>query len=398
MKWLLKLLDRARPAFRDGGRLRAFKPFFDGTEFFLFSPGQRATAAPHVRDPLDLKRYMAPAIFGVLPCALAAVYFFGLRMLAMIIVSYAAGLSVEILFAVVRKEDINEGFFVTGIMFPLVLPPGLPLWAVAVGVIFGVVIGKELFGGTGRNLFNPALVGRCFLSLSYAKVMAGSYLVPGAVPWSNFITRGLRDGLASCYVSTATVDAVSSATPLAAAKGGTFAASFDLLWGGVPGSAGETSAVAILAGGLFLLLTRVGNWRTVAGVLGAFAGLGAVLHRVSPGAFAPVGWHMLAGGLLFGAFFMATDPVTSPVTNGGKWVYGIIIGTVVLLIRNLTGYVEGVMFAILLGNIVAPVLDEIVIRLRLRRLARLFAPTEPRSAPSSVASAKASAKGDAHEG
>lgn len=370
MKWLLRILDRARPAFKDGGRLRVFSPFFEGIEFFLFSPGARATTAPHVRDPLDLKRYMAPAMFGVVPCALAAIYLYGLRMIPMIVVSYAAGLAAEVLFAMVRKEDINEGFFVTGIMFPLVLPPGLPLWAVAVGVVFGVIVGKELFGGTGRNLFNPALVGRCFLALSYAKTMAGSYLVPGAVPWGNFIKHGFWNGLTSCYVSTSTVDAVSKATPLGAAKAGEFAEITDLLWGNVAGSAGETSAVAILVGGGVLLLTRVGNWRTVAGVLGSFAGLGAILNRLAPGAF-PVsfGWHMLAGGLLFGAFFMATDPVTSPATNAGKWMYGIVIGAVTLLIRNLTGYVEGVMFAILLGNIVAPVLDEIVIRLRLRRLA-----------------------------
>ncbi|MHC5054608.1 MAG: RnfABCDGE type electron transport complex subunit D [Planctomycetota bacterium] len=360
MKWLLNLIDRARPAFGEGGRLRALKPFFEGVEFFLFSPGERVATAPYVRDPIDLKRYMAPAIFGVLPCAFAAVYCFGLRMLAMIIVSYAAGLLVEVIFAVVRKEDINEGFFVTGIMFPLILPPGLPLWAVAVGVMFGVIVGKELFGGTGRNLFNPALVGRCFLALSYAKTIAGSYLVPATGGWGNL----------GRYVTVATVDAVSSATPLSAAKAGTLAAPVDLLWGNVSGSAGETSAVAIIVGGLFLLLTRVGNWRTVAGVLGSFAALGALLNEVAPTAFAvPFGWHMLAGGLLFGAFFMATDPVTSPVTNAGKWVYGIIIGSVALLIRHLTGYVEGVMFAILLGNIVAPVLDEVVIRLRLRRLA-----------------------------
>ena len=368
MRWLLRIIDRLRPMFREGGRLKVFRPFFDGTEFFFFSPGTRASIAPHVRDPLDLKRYMAPAIFGVLPCALAAVYFFGLHMLAMIVVSYVAGLSTEVVFAMVRKEDINEGFFVTGIMFPLVLPPGLPLWAVAAGVIFGVVVGKELFGGTGRNLFNPALVGRCFLSLSYAKVMAGSYLVPGAVEWS-ISSEGFWDTLSRWYVSVDAVDAVSSATPLAAAKGGTFEPVLNLLWGNVSGSAGETSAVAILIGGCFLLLTRVGNWRTVAGVLGSFAALGALLHQVHPQVFAPVGWHMLAGGLLFGAFFMATDPVTSPVTNGGKWMCGIVIGAAVVLIRNLTGYVEGVMFAILLGNIVAPILDEMVIRLRLRRLA-----------------------------
>ena len=360
MKWLLNLLDRARPAFGENGRLKPFRPFFEGVEFFLFSPGARVTAAPFVRDPIDLKRYMAPAMFGVMPCAFAAIYFFGLRMLAMIIVSYAAGLLVEVIFAVVRKDDINEGFFVTGIMFPLILPPGLPLWAVAVGVMFGVIVGKELFGGTGRNLFNPALVGRCFLMLSYAKTMAGSYLVP--------VTGGL--GNLGRYVSTATADAVSSATPLAAVSKGVEISYADLLWGNVSGSAGETSAIAILIGGGILLITRVGNWRTVAGTLGSFAALGALMNEVAPTTFSvPVGWHMLAGGLLFGAFFMATDPVTSPVTNAGKWIYGIIIGSVALLIRHLTGYVEGVMFAILLGNICAPVLDEVVIRLRLRRLA-----------------------------
>lgn len=360
MKWLLSIIDRARPTFSEGGRLRVFRPFFEGMEFFFFSPGDRVTTAPFVRDPIDLKRYMAPAIFGVLPCVFAAVYFFGLRMLAMIAVSYAAGLAVEVIFAMVRKEDVNEGFFVTGMMFPLILPPGLPLWAVAVGVIFGVVVGKELFGGTGRNLFNPALVGRCFLALSYAKTMAGSYLVPAGGGWGNL----------GRYVSTATADAVTSATPLSAAKAGSLAAPVDLLWGNVSGSAGEVSAIAIIVGGCFLLVTRVGNWRTVVGVLGSFAGLGAILNSVAPAAFpVPFGWHMLAGGLLFGAFFMATDPVTSPVTNAGKWIYGIIIGTVALLIRHLTGYVEGVMFAILLGNIVAPILDEVVIRLRLRRLA-----------------------------
>jgi Na(+)-translocating NADH:ubiquinone oxidoreductase B subunit len=239
-----------------------------------------------------------------------------------------------------------------------------------VGVIFGVIVGKELFGGTGRNLFNPALVGRCFLALGYAKTMAGSYLVPVAEGFGNL----------GRYVSTATADAVSSATPLALAGKVPGEKTYqvlleeasinDLLWGNVSGSAGEVSAIAIIAGGLFLLLTRVGNWRTVAGVLGSFAALGCLLNEVAPTSFAvPFGWHMLAGGLLFGAFFMATDPVTSPVTNAGKWVYGIIIGSVALLIRHLTGYVEGVMFAILLGNICAPVLDEVVIRLRIRRLA-----------------------------
>jgi Na(+)-translocating NADH:ubiquinone oxidoreductase B subunit len=348
-----------RPSFEEGGRLRPLKPAFEAVENFFFGPAARTRKPPHVRDPIDSKRYMGMAMLAVMPSLFAAVYFFGLRVLAMMLVCYSVGLTIEILFAVVRKEEVNEGFLVTGMMFPLVLPPGLPFWAVAVGTAFGVIVGKELFGGTGRNLFNPALVARCFLALSYAKVMVVSYLKPGVGALGN-LTR---------YVSVGTVDAVSSATPLGAAKGGTFEPVRDLLWGNVSGSAGETSAVAIIAGGLFLMLTRVGNWRTVAAILGSFAGLGAILHHLLPGSFGPVGWHMLAGGLLFGAFFMATDPVTSPATNGGKWMYGIIIGLKTLLIRHLTGYVEGMVFAILLGNIAAPVLDEVVIQLRLRRLA-----------------------------
>ncbi|MHC4247662.1 MAG: RnfABCDGE type electron transport complex subunit D [Planctomycetota bacterium] len=354
MKWLLGLLDRARPTFEEGGRLRPLKPVFDAVDSFFFTPLERTSGAPHVRDPLDVKRYMTIAIISVLPCVFASLYFFGLRMLATIAVSYAVGLTVEAIFCIVRKEEFNEGFFVTGMIYPLVLPPNLPLWAVAVGVIFGVVVGKELFGGTGRNLFNPALVGRCFLALAYAKLMVGSYLTPASGGWG---------GLAMY-----TTDAVTGATPLSAAKGGQLVEPIRLLWGNVSGSAGETSAIAILAGGAFLLFTRVANWRTVAAILGSFAGLGALLHLVQPAVFGPIGWHMLAGGLLFGSFFMATDPVTSPSTNGGKWAYGIIIGTTVLLIRNLTGYVEGMMFAILLGNIFAPILDEVFIRLRLRRL------------------------------
>ncbi|NQT19292.1 MAG: RnfABCDGE type electron transport complex subunit D [Planctomycetes bacterium] len=331
------------------------KPVFDATENFFYAPSARTQNAPHIRDPLDLKRFMSMVIIGLAPCVVAAFYFFGLRMLAMIVVSYAAGGAVEMLFAVVRKEEINEGFLVTGLIFPLILPPGLPLWIVAVGVAFGVLVGKEIFGGTGRNPFNPALVGRCFLVLGYPGVMSATYIVPGSGPL----------GRLTEYVG---VEAMTRATPLAEAKQGVVAPIADLFWGNVTGSAGETAAIAIIVGGVFLVLTRVANWRTVAGIIGSFTVLGLVLHYARPDDFAPVGWHLLAGGLLFGAFFMATDPVTSPITNGGKWAYAVIIGAATLLIRNLTGYVEGMMFAILLGNIAAPVLDDVAVRLRLRRL------------------------------
>ena len=360
MKVIEHLLERFRPLFREGGRLRRFKPVFDATESFFFAPATATPGCPHVRDPLDVKRFMSTVIIALLPVAAAGVYFFGLRVLAMVAVSYAAGGAVEVLFAVVRKEEINEGFLVTGLIFPLLLPPALPLWMVGVGVVLGVLVGKELFGGTGRNLFNPALVGRCFLALSYPAAMAGNWILPGSGPTGRLFQ----------YVDASSVDAVSSATPLVAAKQGTFAPVLDLVTGHVAGSVGETSALAILAGGLFLLLTRVASWRTVTGVLGTFLVLGWMLHHQAPGSFGPPVWHLWAGGLLFGAFFMATDPVTGPVTSGGKWAYGALIGLSVLLIRNLTGYVEGVMFAILLGNICAPMLDEVAVRFRLRRLRR----------------------------
>jgi len=361
VKRLLKIIEAVRPTFAEGGKLGVLKPVFGALEHFFFAPSETTIGAPHVRDPLDLKRLMSMVIISVVPCALAAFYFFGWRFLAMVIVSYASGLAVEAIFAIVRKEGINEGFFVTGILFPLILPPGTPLWMVGLGVAFGVFIGKELFGGTGRNVFNPALVGRCFLALAYPRTMSASYMKPSYDLLGCLLFKWLPPGSG--------VDAVSVATPLSAAKGGEIGNTAHLLLGSVAGSVGETSAILIILGGVFLLLTRVANWRTVVSILGSFILLAGMLHHGQPERFGPVLWHMCAGGLLFGTFFMATDPVTSPTTNSGKWLYGIIIGSVTVLIRNFTGYVEGVTFAILLGNITAPILDEIVFKVRLRRLA-----------------------------
>jgi Na(+)-translocating NADH:ubiquinone oxidoreductase B subunit len=358
VKRLLDIIEKLRPTFEEG-RLRAFKPVFEALEHFFFAPSETTLAAPHVRDPLDLKRLMSMVIIALVPTIIAAIYFFGLRFLAMVVVSYAAGLTVEAIFAIVRKEGINEGFFVTGILFPLIMPPTLPLWMVGLGVAFGVFIGKELFGGTGRNVFNPALVGRCFLALAYPKTMSSSWLEPGS---------GLT-GRVFQYVDASNIDAMSSATPLALAKGGELVSLWRMFVGNISGSAGETSALAILIGGVFLVLTRVASWRTVVSTLGSFVLLTGILHYSDPESFGPVLWHFCAGGLLFGAFYMATDPVSGPTTNCGKWMYGIIIGSVTVLIRNFTGYVEGVTFAILLGNITAPILDEIVFKVRFRRLA-----------------------------
>lgn len=358
MKFLLDIFKAVRPTFEKGGRLSPFKSVFDAMENFFFAPAAVTLTAPHVRDPLDIKRLMSMVIIAVVPSLFAAFYFFGWRLVPMIIVSYAAGGAVEVAFAMIRKEEINEGFLVTGMLFPLILPPTLPLWMVGLGVAFGVFVGKELFGGTGRNIFNPAIVGRCFLALAYPAAMSGNWTTAG----------GGLTGRMLQYISSSSVDAVSTATPLVLAKQGELVSLFKMLLGNTSGSIGETSAIAIILGGVFLLLTRVANWRTVVSILASAMILAGIFHYSQPDKFAPALWHLCAGGLLFGAFFMATDPVTSPVTNIGKWFYGIIIGVITVLIRNFTGYVEGVMFAILLGNIAAPIIDEIVTSVRLRRL------------------------------
>ncbi|NIA06492.1 MAG: RnfABCDGE type electron transport complex subunit D [Actinobacteria bacterium] len=355
MRFLLRILDKVRPNFEPDGRFAFFKPLFDAFDAFCFSPSETTRFAPFARDSLDIKRYMSMVIIGLLPATLAGLYFFGLRILPVIAVSYIAGGAVEVIFGLVRKESINEGFLVTGLIFPLVLPPGIPLWMVAVGMALGVLIGKEVFGGTGHNIFNPALVGRAIIAVGYAKPMTSTWIEPGTGLWGNLTS----------YLTSP--DTVTIATPLVKAKQGELASYADLFWGNVSGCIGETCAAAILLGGIFLIIIKIANWRTVVGILGSFVLLNVVMREVSPDRFAPVGFNLLAGGLLFGTFFMATDPVSSPITNPAKWAYGIFIGCVTLLIRSLTVYTEGVMFAILLGNIFGPLFDEVVFRFRFRR-------------------------------
>ncbi|KKK92968.1 hypothetical protein LCGC14_2697590, partial [marine sediment metagenome] len=223
---------------------------------------------------------------------------------------------------------------------------------------FGVFAGKELFGGTGRNVFNPAIVGRCFLVLAYPNIMSSNWVIAG---------HGVGGRLLQ-YITASSADALTAATPLVNAKGGHLEDLSHMVMGGISGCVAETSGLMIIFGGIFLVLTKVANWRTVVGILFSAFVLASILQFNDPERFAPAIWHIFAGGLLFGAFFMATDPVSSPITNAGKWIYGILIGTITILIRNFTGYVEGMMFAILLGNIFAPILDEIVFKFSIGRL------------------------------
>jgi Na(+)-translocating NADH:ubiquinone oxidoreductase B subunit len=352
-----------KPVFTEGGKLSAMEPLYEAMESFFFAPSEVTLTSPFGRDPLDLKRYMSMVIIALLPCVFVGVFCYGLRVLAMIMVSYIAGGIVEVAFAVIRKEPIAEGFLVTGLIFPLILPPTLPLWMVAIGVMVGVFLGKELFGGTGRNLFNPAILGRCFLALAYSREMSFNWVKPA---------HGITGRLLQ-YVTNSNAEelhAITQSTPLSLAKAGELTDLSKLVIGEVAGSIGETSGLLIIFGGAFLLLTRVANWRTVAGSLISAFALAGIFHYMDAERFAPAMWHLFAGGLLFGSFFMATDPVSSPSTNAGKWIYGALIGVLVILFRNFTGYVEGVMFAILLGNIAAPVLDKIVYSIRIRGLAR----------------------------
>ena len=271
------MLERVRPAFAEGGKLAPFSPIFHALDNFIFAAGIETTNPPHGRDPLDVKRIMALVIVALLPAFIASVYFFGYRILLALLVSYAAGGIVEVTFAIIRKKEISEGFLVTGFLFPLIVPPGLPLWIIAVGVAFGVLVGKEVFGGTGRNLFNPALVGRVFIALGYPSAMTGHWLQPATGGWGRLLPGA----------ATHVADAVASATPLVLAKSGTLASPMDLFLGRVTGSAGETSALAILIGGIFLVVVGIGNWRTVVAVIGTFATLSALFHAIAPNAVGP---------------------------------------------------------------------------------------------------------------
>ena len=339
---LRKLIDFAYKVFEGNKLLSRFKPVLDAMDGFFFGTSEVTIGAPHIRDSIDLKRYMITALIAVLPCVASGVYFYGPRVIALIMISYIFGGTCEVLFSVIRKKEINEGFLISGIIYPLILPPTIPYWMAAVGIVVGVVFGKEVFGGTGKNIFNPALVGRLFLAIAFPAAMTMEWKQPF-------------------------VDAVTQATPLMNFKAtGELISNWNLLLGNIPGSVGETCKIAIILGGIFLMITKVSNWRIPVSYLGTVAILSFVFNGIWPESFAPPLFQLLSGGLLFGAMFMATDPVTSPFTQGGRWIFGILLGVLTLCIRGFSGYVEGVMFAIIFMNIFAPLLDQLVLSFRYR--------------------------------
>ena len=370
---LKQFFDNIRPNFEEGGKLKAFRSVFDGMETFMLVPNATSRSGVSIHDAIDSKRIMSFVVIALVPALLFGMYNIGyqnalaagklaetgfwsmflygfLLTLPKIIVSYAVGLGIEFAVAQWKNEEIQEGYLVTGMLVPMIVPVGCPLWMFGVAVAFSVVFCKEIFGGTGMNIFNPALVARAFLFFSYPTSMSGDKVwVAGEQ------VLGLGYALP---------DATTMATPLgeAAANLTPSASLSDMVWGFIPGSIGETSVVAIALGALILLVAQIASWRTM---LSVFVGgiVVAVLFNmgnIEGNAVAQMPWyeHLATGGFCFGAVFMATDPVTSARTENGKFVYGFLIGALAILIRVLNpGYPEGMMLAILFMNMFAPLID-----------------------------------------
>ena len=351
-----RFMDNIRPHFEKGGKYYWLHSTYDAFDTFFSVPETLTSKGSHIRDCLDLKRLMITVVVALLPCFVASCIHYGFfRVLPLYLVTYIVGLGIEFAFAQVRGKEVSEGFLVTGMIIPMIVPITIPLWMLALAVAFAVIIGKEVFGGTGMNIWNPALLARAFLFFAYPSHMTGNVWVPGAA------------------------DAVSGATPLMQLDGGLESLKYslsDLFWGNIPGSVGEGCTFAILLGALILLATGAANYRAMFScVLGALAvGLAANLAAPSPeSALAVPAWyHLLMGGFAFGAVFMVTDPVTGAQTNAGKWIYGFLVGAIAVIIRLFSpAYPEGMMIAILLMNTFAPLIDHCVVAANInKRLAR----------------------------
>ncbi len=380
MKALRNLLDKQKPHFEKGGKFEKLHAAFDSVETLFYVPDKVTTKGSHFRDAIDMKRTMITVFIALIPALLFGMwnigyqhflsigeqpdfwtmFFYGFfKMLPIIIVSYGVGLGLEILFAQIRNHEVNEGFFVSGLLIPMIVPPEIPLWQVGVAVAFAVIFGKEVFGGTGMNIVNPALTARAFLFFAYPTDISGDKV---------WIAEKL--------------DSFSGATPLGNAMIGDFSnmpSAMDMFMGTIPGSVGETSTLMILIGAVILLLTGIANWRIM---LTVFAGgyiMGLLFNLWGANAYmeVPAWQHLIMGGFAFGAVFMATDPVTGTQTTKGMYYYGFLIGMIAVLIRVFNpAYPEGMMLAILLLNVFAPLIDHYVIAGNIkRRLKRLKALT-----------------------
>ena len=375
MKPLRKLLDKIKPPFEKGGKLEKFYPAFNAFETFLFVPDHTAPSrGAHIRDAIDLKRTMILVVLSLVPCLLFGMWnvgyqhhqalgiidaslidnfiFGAIKVLPLVIVSYATGLGVEFIFAIIRKHTINEGFLVSGMLIPLVMPVDVPLWMVAVSTIFAVIIGKEVFGGTGMNILNPALTARAFLFFAYPTKMSGNEV---------WINTGLEKGQKL-------VDGFSGATPLGDAASG-YADKIpgigDSFLGIIPGSIGETSTLACLIGAAILIYTGIGSWRIMLSVFIGGLMMAAIFNVFGVNTLMQISplHQLVLGGFAFGAIFMATDPVTAAQTNTGKYIYGFLIGLFAVMIRVFNpAYPEGMMLAILFMNVMAPLIDHYIVK------------------------------------
>lgn len=397
MKGLRNYLDKIKPKFQAGGKYGRFASTFEAFESFLYVPNTVTKQGAHIRDAMDLKRTMTVVIVALLPALLFGMFnvgyqhnnvalglsdttvmqnfWFGfLKVLPIIVVAYVVGLGIEFIFAEVRHEEVNEGFLVSGLLIPMIMPVDCPLWIVAVATAFAVIVGKEMFGGTGMNIFNPALLARAFIFFAYPTSISGNEV------W----VAGLKGG-AMLQSGGALVDGYSGATPLgdaaAALSSGAVQSADAIQWsmgttpidwfyGFIPGSIGETSTLAILIGALILVWTGVGSWRIMLSTVVGGLAMGGVFNLIGANVMMtlPAWYHLLLGGFAFGTVFMATDPVTAAQTNRGKYIYGFLIGVLCVLTRVLNpGYPEGMMLAILFMNAMAPLIDHYVVQGNVKR-------------------------------
>ena len=372
---LRKYIDKIKPNFEPGGKNARFHSTFEAFETFLYTPNRVTTSGAHIRDAVDMKRSLISVVFALIPCFLFGTWNIGyqhfislgesvtfwqtigyglLKIIPLYLVSYIVGLAIEFTFAEIRHEDVNEGYFVTGFLIPLIMPVDVPLWMLAIAVAFAVIIGKEVFGGSGMNVVNPALLARAFLFFSYPSKMTGIDAYSGATPLGTIINGGTVNDLPSLA---------------------------ELFIGTIPGSVGETSKIAILIGGIFLIISGIASLRIIVATLAGAIAMTLFFNALgtNPAMEVPFYYHIMMGGFMFGTFFMATDPVTSAQTNIGKWIYGFLIGAIAILIRVANpGYPEGMMLAILLMNVFAPLIDWCVVAVNIRKRKKRWAAAERR--------------------
>lgn len=385
MKALRNLVDSIRPTFAKDGKLGKFHYVFDGLETFLFTPGHATLKGAHIRDSIDLKRTMSIVITAMIPCLLFGMWnvghqhylalgeflgmgdgfwdkfiFGAIKVLPIVVVSYGVGLGIEFLFSSIKGHAIQEGYLVSGMLIPLVMPVDTPLWMVAFGAAFAVVIGKEVFGGTGMNIVNVALTARAFLFFAYPTMMSGDKVwVNTSVEPGQAVVDGFSGATSLGYAATGHVDKIVSIS--------------DSFWGIEAGSIGETSVFACLLGALVLLITGIGSWRIMLSVLLGGLAMSGIFNLVGPGLNneymqIPMLHQLMLGSFFFGLVFMATDPVTASQTNTGKWIYGFLIGFMAILIRVVNpAYPEGMMLAILFMNVMAPLIDHYVVQANIKR-------------------------------